>query len=104
MIVLPFALNPRMTSQIARLAFGSSPVVGSSRKRSSGEFTIPLKKKIDALAALAAAEQSSLEWGNIQTRQDSLDDVFVKLVNEPISEQLEPTLQEKTSKMRRRQV
>ena len=47
-----------------------------------GEIFIPLKKKIDALAALAAAEQSGLDWGEIQTRQDSLDDVFVKLVNE----------------------
>ena len=67
-----------------------------------GEITIPLKKKIDALAALAAAEQSGLEWGEIQTRQDSLDDVFVKLVNEPICEQGEAALEEKTSKKRRR--
>ena len=51
-----------------------------------GEITIPLKKKIDALAALAAAEQSGMDWGEIQTRQDSLDDVFVKLVNEPFSD------------------
>jgi ABC-2 type transport system ATP-binding protein len=47
-----------------------------------GEIFIPLKKKIDALAALAAAEQSGMDWGEIQTRQDSLDDVFVKLVKE----------------------
>ena len=47
-----------------------------------GEVFIPLRKKIDALAALAAAEQSGMDWGEIQTRQDSLDDVFVKLVNE----------------------
>ena len=47
-----------------------------------GEVFIPLKKKIDALAALAAAEESKMEWGEIQTRQDSLDDVFVKLVKE----------------------
>ena len=67
-----------------------------------GEITIPLKKKIDALAALAAAEQSGLEWGEIQTRQDSLDDVFVKLVNEPIGEQGEAALEEKISKKRRR--
>ena len=52
-----------------------------------GEITIPLKKKIDALAALAAAEQSGMDWGEIQTRQDSFDDVFVKLVSEPIGEQ-----------------
>ena len=33
------------------------------------------------LAALAAAEQSKMDWGDIQTRRDSLDDVFVKLVS-----------------------
>jgi ABC-2 type transport system ATP-binding protein len=68
---------------------------------SKGEITIPLQQKIDALAALAAAEQSGLDWGDIQTRQDSLDDVFVKLVNEPIGEQ-GITQEEKTSKKRRR--
>jgi ABC-2 type transport system ATP-binding protein len=66
-----------------------------------GVITIPLKKKIDALAALAAAEQSGMDWGDIQTRQDSLDDVFVKLVNEPIGMQAEAS-EEKTSKKRRR--
>ncbi len=69
---------------------------------SKGEITIPLKKKIDALAALAAAEQSGLDWGNIQTRQDSLDDVFIKLVSEPIGEQGETESNEKSSKKRRR--
>ncbi|MGE5574932.1 MAG: daunorubicin/doxorubicin resistance ABC transporter ATP-binding protein DrrA, partial [Ignavibacteria bacterium] len=67
-----------------------------------GEISIPLQKKIDALAALAAAEQSGLEWGDIQTRQDSLDDVFVKLVNEPVGEQGEASMEEKTGKKRRR--
>ncbi|MDR0318839.1 MAG: ABC transporter ATP-binding protein [Nitrososphaerota archaeon] len=52
-------------------------------------ITIPLKKKIDMLAALAAAEQSGMKWGEIQTRQDSLEDVFIKLVNEPLDEQEE---------------
>lgn len=52
-----------------------------------GEIFIPLRKKIDALAALAAAEQSGLDWGEIQTRQDSLDDVFVKLVSGQVNEQ-----------------
>ena len=61
-----------------------------------------LQKKIDALAALAAAEQSGMEWGDIQTRQDSLDDVFVKLVSEPVGEQGETALEEKASKKRRR--
>lgn len=65
-----------------------------------GEISIPLKKKIDALAALAAAEQSGLDWGDIQTRRDSLDDVFIKLVSE-IPEQLEESTIERSSKKRR---
>ena len=52
-----------------------------------GEIVIPLKKKIDALAALAAAEQSGLDWGEIQTLRDSLDDVFVRLVSGQLNEQ-----------------
>jgi len=63
-----------------------------------GEIVIPLKQKIDALAALAAAEQSGMEWGHIQTLQDSLDDVFVKLVSEPVGEQGEVAVEEKPRK------
>lgn len=48
--------------------------------------SIPIRQKIDALAALAAAEQSKMEWGEIQTRRDSLDDVFVKLVSGKVGE------------------
>lgn len=49
-------------------------------------MSIPLKQKIDALAALAAAEQSQLDWGEIQTRRDSLEDVFIKLVSGAVDE------------------
>lgn len=63
---------------------------------------IPLKKKIDALAALAAAEQSGFDWGEIQTRQDSLDDVFVKLVNEPMGEEDNSEANVKMGKKKRR--
>jgi len=59
---------------------------------------IPLKKKIDMLAALAAAEQSGMPWGEIQTLQDSLDDVFIKLINEPLNEQHEETSQKPNKK------
>jgi ABC-2 type transport system ATP-binding protein len=51
-----------------------------------GVVTIPLKQKIDALAALAAAEQSKLPWGEIHTLRDSLDDVFIKLVRGRVDE------------------
>ena len=51
-----------------------------------GVVSIPIKHKIDALAALAAAEQSKMDWSEIQTRRDSLDDVFVKLVSGKVSD------------------
>ncbi len=51
-----------------------------------GEVSIALKEKIDALAALAAAEQSGLDWGEIHTRRDSLEDVFVHLVRGELDE------------------
>jgi ABC-2 type transport system ATP-binding protein len=51
-----------------------------------GMISIPLKQKIDALAALAAAEQSKLDWSEIHTRRDSLDDVFIKLVSGRVDE------------------
>jgi ABC-2 type transport system ATP-binding protein len=54
--------------------------------RNRSIISIPIKQKIDALAALAAAEQSKMDWGDIQTRRDSLDDVFIKLVSRKISE------------------
>jgi len=51
-----------------------------------GLISIPLRKKIDALAALAAVEQSGMDWGEMQTRRDSLEDVFVRLVSGTIDE------------------
>lgn len=51
-----------------------------------GVISIPIKHNTDALAALAAAEESKMDWGEIQTRRDSLDDVFVKLVSRKVGE------------------
>jgi len=48
--------------------------------------SIHLNQKIDALAALAAADQSKMDYGDIQTRRDSLDDVFIKLVSGKVDE------------------
>jgi hypothetical protein len=42
-----------------------------------------------------------MDWGEITTRQDSLDDVFIKLVNEPLGEQGETETQKPTKKGRR---
>jgi ABC-2 type transport system ATP-binding protein len=62
-----------------------------------GVISIPLKQKIDALAALAAAEQSKLDWGEIHTRRDSLDDVFIKLVSGRVDEQGEIIVESKNN-------
>ena len=60
--------------------------------------SIPLKQKIDALAALAAAEQSKMDYGEIQTRRDSLDDVFIKLVSGRVDEHGEIIIETNESK------
>jgi len=51
-----------------------------------GLVSIPMSQKHDALAALTAAERSGLEWRDLHTHRDSLDDVFVKLVSGRIDE------------------
>ena len=51
-----------------------------------GMVSIPISQKHDALAALMAVERSGLEWRDLHTRRDSLDDVFVKLVSGRIDE------------------
>ena len=67
--------------------------------KGKGAVSIPLKQKIDALAALAAAEQSGMDWGEIQTRQDSLDDVFIKLVSGAVDESGNITVQRDENKL-----
>ena len=69
---------------------------------SKGLISVALKGRIDALAALAAAEQSGLEWGEIRTRRDSLEDVFVHLVSGTIDEHGEIKTAENISNQRRR--
>jgi len=51
-----------------------------------GLIDIAIVQKRDALVALTAIEESGLEWHDLHTRRDSLDDVFVKLVSGRIDE------------------
>jgi hypothetical protein len=53
---------------------------------------------------LAAAEQSGMEWGEIQTRRDSLDDVFVKLVSGEVNEHGEITAEPAVSPKQKRRL
>jgi ABC-2 type transport system ATP-binding protein len=47
---------------------------------SKGLISIAINEKHDAFEALETVEKSGLDWGELHTRRDSLDDVFVKLV------------------------
>ena len=66
--------------------------------QTKGLVSIPLKQKIDALAALAATEQSGMDWGEIHTRRDSLEDVFIKLVSGAVDESGNITVANASSK------
>lgn len=52
----------------------------------NGNVCIQLTQKTDVLVALEAAEKSNLEWSDIRTKRDSLDDVFVSLVSGIVDE------------------
>ena len=52
-------------------------------------ITIFVQQKRDVLIALASIEQSGLEWSDLRTKRDSLEDIFVRLVGEPIEERAE---------------
>ena len=54
---------------------------------SDGVITIILKKKEDTLAVLEAIGGSGEDWSDLTVRQDSLEEVFVKLVGSKISEE-----------------
>ncbi|MCW4055882.1 MAG: ABC transporter ATP-binding protein [Candidatus Bathyarchaeota archaeon] len=51
-----------------------------------GLISIAIRQKHDALVALTTIEESGLEWRDLHTRRDSLDEVFVKLVRGRIDE------------------
>ena len=78
-------LEIRGTEQLARYIKANTELQ-VEYDRLKNVISIPLKQKIDALAALAAADQSKMDYGEIQTRRDSLDDVFVKLVSGKVDE------------------
>jgi len=56
-----------------------------------GLIKIRLNQKTDALTALVTVEKSGLDWGEIHTHEDSLDDVFIKLVSGTMDEHGEIT-------------
>ncbi len=53
----------------------------------AGKISVPLDQKHDAYFALASIEESGLDWSELRTKQDSLEDIFVKLVGGVMEEQ-----------------
>jgi len=47
-----------------------------------GKVSVTLSDKGDALKVLTAIEASGLPWSSFTTTQDTLDDVFVRLVGQ----------------------
>ncbi len=44
--------------------------------------SVLLEKKNDALIALAAIEESGMEWSGLKTKRDSLEDIFLRMVGQ----------------------
>ncbi len=49
-------------------------------------ISLLLHRKDDVMIAVAQIQQSGLEWSDLRTQRDSLEDIFVKLVGEPMEE------------------
>jgi ABC-2 type transport system ATP-binding protein len=60
---------------------------GLSVEYSDGVVTVSVKKKGDILAVLEAIGRSGEDWSDLTVRQDSLEEVFVKLVGSQITEE-----------------
>ncbi|HKW03833.1 MAG TPA: ABC transporter ATP-binding protein, partial [Nitrososphaerales archaeon] len=52
----------------------------------SGHITILLKNKDSAFNALSTIKRSGLEWSDLSTERESLEDIFVKLVGTTIED------------------
>ena len=54
-----------------------------------GKHTVEVRlgQKSDALLALSAIERSGLEWSELATKKDSLEDIFIRMVGEEIDDQ-----------------
>ena len=53
---------------------------------SSGKVSVRLEQKNDALIALGAISESGIAWSELTTKRDSLEDIFIRMVGEPIVE------------------
>ncbi len=60
---------------------------GLDARYAEGLVTVSLRRKEDTIAVVEAIGRSGMEWSDLTVRNDSLEDVFVKLVGSTISEE-----------------
>jgi len=53
----------------------------------NGLVSVELRDKSDAVVALSTIDRSGLPWSDLRTRQDSLEDIFIRLVGGTIGEE-----------------
>lgn len=53
----------------------------------NGLISVALRDKSEAVMALSSIDQSGLPWRDLRTRQDSLEDIFVRLVGGRMEEE-----------------
>lgn len=53
---------------------------------SSGKVFVILEQEKDALMALGVISESGIAWSNLTTKRDSLEDIFIRMVGEPMVE------------------
>ncbi|MGB6441779.1 MAG: DUF4162 domain-containing protein, partial [Thermoplasmata archaeon] len=58
------------------------PKLGLTVSAADGRVDVELQDQRDALRVLTAVEASGLPWQNFSTAQDTLEDVFVRLVGQ----------------------
>lgn len=53
----------------------------------SGRVTVKLEQKNDALLALGSMAESGIAYSEMATKRDNLEDIFVRMVGEPMGDQ-----------------
>jgi ABC-2 type transport system ATP-binding protein len=54
-----------------------------------GVISVKIRQKHDAVTALAAIDRSGLEWDDLRTQRDTLEDIFVRMVGKTTEESTE---------------
>lgn len=79
------SLTVRADRRLAEYITGNSHL--KADYDSKGMVTIHLERKNDVVIALGIIQESGIQWDTLSTKRDSLEDIFVRMVGEEISEQ-----------------